>query len=104
MKRDEEIIKASVDYNADKGKLHVIGGDAILSDEEFIAFNQNASFINGAKWADENPRKGLVNIEKVCKWLEQNISRYLFNTGKLDEYIPTCSDKLYDDLKKAMKE
>ena len=61
-------------------------------------------FVDGAKWADEHPRKGLVDIEKACEWIKQNISRYLFNTGKLDEYIPTCSDKLYEDLKKAMEE
>ena len=31
------------------------------------------AFIEGAKWADENPKEGLVSIDKVCEWIEENI-------------------------------
>ena len=74
--------------------------------EKMVDYNNiwRGPFIAGAEWADQHPRKGLVDIEKACEWIKQNISRYLFNTGKLDEYIPTCSNKLYEDLKKAMEE
>lgn len=34
---------------------------------EMIPFRKY--FIRGAKWSDENPRKGLVDIEKVCSFL-----------------------------------
>lgn len=30
------------------------------------------SFIQGAEWADENPKKGLVNIDEVCEWIRGN--------------------------------
>ena len=102
MEREKEIIKASVDYNADKGKLRVIGGDAILSDEEFIAINQNISFIDGVKWADKHPRKGLVDIEKVCEWLVGNISKYVSAIKGADVIAVDC--KLFDDFRKFMEE
>lgn len=56
MKREEERIQASVAYNEQHGKLRVIGGSAILSDEEFITFNKNPDFIAGAEWADAHPK------------------------------------------------
>ena len=102
MEREKEIIKASVDYNADKGKLRVIGGDAILSDEEFIAINQNISFIDGVKWADQHPRKGLVDIEKACKKLEKCMYDNLMFQGRLHrkEVIET----FIGDFKKYLEE
>jgi hypothetical protein len=42
-------------------------------------------------------------IEKVCKWLEQNVDKYLYNIGGYEEYIPKCGDKLFYDFKKAMQ-
>lgn len=48
----KEILEASVAYNERTGKLRVIGGDAILSQEEYLAFNKNLDFIAGAEWAD----------------------------------------------------
>lgn len=29
-------------------------------------------FIEGATWADRNPKTGLVNIDEVCDWLYNN--------------------------------
>ena len=31
-------------------------------------------FLEGVKWADEHPRKGLVDIDKACKYLEEHHS------------------------------
>ena len=70
MTREEQIIQASVAYNEQRGKLNVIGGSAILSDEEFIIFNKNPDFIEGAKWADK------TMIDKTCEWLEENLIYY----------------------------
>lgn len=44
------------------------------------------AYIDGTKWADEHPKKGLVSIDKVCAYLEM----------RLDEYI-------IRDLKRAME-
>lgn len=42
-------------------------------------------------------------VEKACDWLKNNIDKYLYNRGGFEEYIPTCGDKLYTDLEKAME-
>ena len=41
-------------------------------------------------------------IESAQKWLKENVSNYLYNTGGRDEYIPTCSSKMFEDFNKAM--
>lgn len=45
-----------------------------------------------------------VFIDKACLWLKDNIDRYLYNTGGIDEYIPKCGGKMFEDFKKAMEE
>ena len=87
MTRKEEIQNASVAYNEKIGKLLVIGGDSILSEEEYLEFNKNPSFIAGAEWADK------TMLDKVCKYLY----RKLENGKKL-------SSQLIDNLRKAMEE
>ena len=42
-------------------------------------------------------------IAKAIKWLEDNIDRYLYNTGGYGEYIPKCGGKMFEDFKKAME-
>lgn len=114
MTREEQIIKASVNYNVAKGKLNVIGGDAILSDEEFITFNRNPQFIDGAIWSDKNPPESFKEalrmeyergknegyhelIDKACKWLEEYIET------DNDEFDVDFNAMIYD-FRKAMEE
>ena len=42
-------------------------------------------------------------IEKACRWLTKNVDKYLYNTGGIDEYIPKCGDKMFEDFKKYLK-
>ncbi len=42
-------------------------------------------------------------IEKTCSWLKENKDKYLYNTGKKDEYIPTCSGKIIDEFRNYME-
>lgn len=66
------------------------------------------AFIDGAKWADENPKNGMVSIEKACEWLRRNYTNYMIND--LSEYVENvCSfdifdDLLVDDFREAMEE
>lgn len=83
--------------------------------EIFYKVNDNygdcfhGGFIDGAKWADEHPKKGLVNIEDVCRFLDEHLYTST-STGDYDygqEYI--CSDfdnatDLIFALRKAMEE
>lgn len=39
-----------------------------------------STFIDGAKWADENPKDGVVSLDKVEKYLRENIILYVWAT------------------------
>ena len=56
------------------------------------------AFIEGIEWSDEHPRKGLVDIDKVCKWFEENL--HMYNTSECR------GDRIafVEDFKKAMEE
>ena len=65
-------------------------------------------FIDGAKWADENPKEGLVSIDKACKWFKQVL---FIHTSECDEYHnPIVStdcetiNEFINDFCKAMEE
>lgn len=34
---------------------------------------RRVGFIDGALWADENSREGLIGLEEACKWLQENV-------------------------------
>ena len=42
-------------------------------------------------------------IDKACEWLKENKNRYVYNKGVEGNYIPTCSNQLIEDFRKAMK-
>lgn len=42
---------------------------------------QEEWFIKGAEWSDKHPKKGLVNIEKACEWLDNNAEDYTIDGG-----------------------
>lgn len=63
-------------------------------DCEFFNENLYNGILIGAKWADENPKEGLVSLDKACKWL-----------GNRDvmEKILHCRTSLIDDYVKAFR-
>ena len=49
--------------------------EQINQDEKIFAADQcdiELAFKEGAKWADEHPKEGMVSIDKVCDWLVVN--------------------------------
>lgn len=62
-------------------------------------------FIDGAKWADEHPREGLWDAEKVTEWLENHAGHYITlendEEGELQSVF--YQKGLIDDLRKAME-
>lgn len=64
------------------------------------------------RWADENPKEGLVSIDKVCKLLSQYISPEDIYDGETDEIPNTyLTVNIYDNMvdfikafRKAMEE
>ncbi len=62
---------------------------------------QQQCFKAGVEWADQNPRKGLWDAEKVCKWLKDNANDYL---DWYDwEQCRVNKDELLYGLRKAME-
>jgi hypothetical protein len=59
-------------------------------------------YIKGANYADQHPRKGLWDANKVIKWLQDNADSYTWydefkgESGMIDDFI--------EDLRKAMEE
>ena len=58
------------------------------------------------RWADENPKEGLVSIDRVCEWLENEcyIKDYLGGIFSGPCSINFDFEKLSDNLRKAMEE
>jgi len=58
--------------------------------------------VSMAKWADQHPRKGLVDIEKACEWLKDNARDYTYDDYDNLAYIQI--HQFIKDFKKAMEE
>ena len=58
-------------------------------------------YIQGAEWADQHPRKGRWEGEKVIKWLRAHIDNYANYNIKTDECFVNDFE---EDLRKAMEE
>lgn len=56
------------------------------------------AFIAGAKWADEHPKDGMVSLDKVEKYLRENIILYVWATD-LDK-----REEWFRDFRKVMEE
>ena len=81
MTREEEIKQAAEEH----AKSSLVGS----------LYYKESSFRQGAEWADEHPRKGLVDIDDVCRYIEN-----------CTWPIESVKDKFIfsDELRKAMEE
>ena len=59
-------------------------------------------YIQGAKWADQHPREGLWDAEKVIEWLKDNSKKYVVCYE--DGYSHYAHNSLVEDLRKAMED
>ena len=91
MTREEEIQEAAEHY--EQVDATNLACDYGWGDRDI----QQQCFKAGVEWADQHPRKGLVDIEKVCKFINENVREYhksgVFHIG---DFIK--------DLRKAMEE
>jgi len=86
--RKEETKRAADDYYVD---FRLEGGKRLLQEH----------FEKGAEWADEHPREGLWDAEKVTEWLKNNSSNYMVEGKNYPNYAYIA---LVEDLAKAMKD
>ena len=62
-----------------------------------------ASFIEGAKWADKNPKDGMVSIDKACEWLKNTIDDDVFiNCGSVIKFMP--ANEFVEYFRETMEE
>lgn len=69
----------------------------------YLSITERSVFIAGVDWADQHPRKGLWDSEKVTEWLENHVRDYKYydcdyQDGNIDV------DNLVEGLKKAMED
>ena len=77
----------------DAGQLY---SDSMDEFQRYHTYPKEA-FIAGAKWADENPKNGMVSLDKVEKYLRENIILYVWATN-LDK-----REEWFRDFRNAMK-
>jgi len=64
-------------------------------------------YIQGAEWADQHPRKGLWDSEKVIKFIKEELPYYVELNCVFDEIQVNYNkfkNNFIHDLKKAMEE
>lgn len=92
--RNEEIEKAT-DAEFD-GKWFEDEGDYIM---------QTSKFKKGIKWADEHPRKGLVDIDEVCNLLSKKIVDITYlNDEDRNEFVENIRHTLLKNETEKNKE
>lgn len=65
--------------------------------------------IDAINWADEHPRKGLVDIDKVCEWLKDNLPNWVESYKEFKIIEDLCNAMMDEntpiiDEKKTMEE
>ena len=91
MTREEQIIKEASEYADDSNNIAEWGDGW----EDYNDFDQVFdAFKNGAKWADEHPKEGLVSIDKACEWWSE----------WFDTHNPYNMGNCIDKFRKAMEE
>lgn len=66
------------------------------SDEDIA---KSKGFIDGAKWADQHPKEGLVEVKKVEQWITSCFA-FLNDAGHHHFKV----DKFIENFRKAMEE
>ena len=67
-------------------------------DECCYVDNNYHAFKRGVEWADENPKEGLVSLDKACKCLEE-IANPVFYNGN-----GWTTEEFIENFRKAMEE
>ena len=68
--------------------------------------NEFFLFTRGVKWADENPKEGLVSIDKACEWLKNSLYDTQDNCGYkvVASFDSVDVNEFINDFKRAMQE
>ena len=73
MTREEQLYIAADKEAAPFRKFNTVYADCVVG-----------GFVQGAKWADEHPKEGLVSLDKACEWLESALRPYAGYSDTID--------------------
>ena len=104
MTREEQILNKAIDYSEiEENFLEYDDCGDVCDDKTFI----EKAFIEGAKWADENPKEGLVSIDKVCEYLDNALYEVVSGISGLPDVMSienTTMEDFIKNFRKAMEE
>lgn len=103
MTREEQIRQASIEYTCRNTPM-CIGG---AFSEMIYELNRNKSFEEGARWADNHPKEGMVSLDKVCKYLDNVLYEVVSGISGLPDVMSIENTTIGDfikDFRKAMEE
>ena len=62
-------------------------------------------FIAGVKWVDDNPKKGMVSLDEVCKYLDEELYTSFDYFGNVETTSKDSIDKkeFIENFRKAME-
>ena len=101
MTQEEQIQEKAYEF----GQKYFPNEHNIWARENVEAKYVELACIEAVKWANENPKEGLVSLDKVCEWLENDcdIKDYLGGIFSGPCSINFDWEKLSDNLRKAME-
>ena len=73
MTREEQIIEAGAYHYCGLRPPKTCGHNM----NELSYVTRSFAFEAGAKWADENPKDGMVSLDRACEYLESVLECYL---------------------------
>ena len=91
MTRQEEIINRSIEYGKENPSEY--------DDERYDLSDLEFAFEEGAKWADQHPKEGLVDVERVEQWIKDCFA-FLNDAGHHNFKV----DKFIENFRIAMEE
>lgn len=75
--------------------------------EYFVTKAEEFAWIRGAEWADQHPRKGLVDIDKIASFIKYHAQEFVYisthsGEAKINEF--KLVEAMYKAMYKAMEE
>ena len=97
MDREEQIAK--------KARKLAIQYTKDYDDEGKEVYNvaAEAACLEMAEWIDEHPRKGLVDIDKACEWLLDNVYGYIEESNNFSGGYTFDFNSFLNDFRKSME-
>ena len=99
MTREEEIVKAAKEFENRSWFSDIVHSKVSRGVDSACGIG----FLEGAVWADEHPKEGFWNKDKVIEWLEDNLYDYIY-INRFAGNVADWNTDLIKNLIKTMEE